>query len=63
MECWLAGDYEIFVTSISVRPDPDQIYFTYLHSDYSLNGYGNPEMDRLLEEGRRELDEACAGRS
>lgn len=44
------------------RPDPDLNYYRAFHSDYAgrpstnYTQYSNPEMDRLLERGRRTLE-------
>jgi peptide/nickel transport system substrate-binding protein/oligopeptide transport system substrate-binding protein len=39
-------------------PDPDNFLFTLFHSQSANNyaNYKNPEVDRLLEQARREID-------
>lgn len=52
------GTFELICpTFASMTVDPDELYL-WFHSQSSRNvsGYANPEMDRLLEEGRRTLD-------
>jgi len=41
-------------------PDPDKVLFPLLHSASSTNRtfYRNPRVDQLLEQARKELDEA-----
>jgi len=50
------GDYELSVSSLSIRLDPDDAFYNNLHSSQiGLNNwsrYSNPEMDKLLEAGR-----------
>ncbi|MCC6791664.1 MAG: ABC transporter substrate-binding protein [Thermomicrobiales bacterium] len=47
-----------FVTNWFGRPSIDETLYPYLHSTGSWNDekYNNPEVDRLLEEGRAETD-------
>ncbi len=55
-------DYDMMQHGWSLPPDPDQ--FNYWHSSAITGGglnageYVNPEVDRLLEEGRKSLDPA-----
>jgi len=52
------GTFELICpTFAGMLIDPDELYLA-LHSQSPRNvsGYSNPEMDRLLEEGRRTLD-------
>lgn len=52
------GTFELICpTFASMTVDPDELYL-WFHSSSPRNvsGYSNPEMDRLLEEGRRTLD-------
>ncbi len=48
---WTTGDYNLLNGHITPRPDPNQIYYAYLHSSSSYNGYKSPEMDKLLDSG------------
>jgi peptide/nickel transport system substrate-binding protein len=55
-------DYDMMQHGWSLPPDPDQ--FNYWHSTAITGGglnageYVNPEVDKLLEEGRKSLDQA-----
>jgi peptide/nickel transport system substrate-binding protein len=54
-------DYEGMMLSMGPSPDPDQ--FNYWHSSSIKGGfndwcYSNPEVDQLLEQGRKESDPA-----
>ncbi|WP_066174887.1 ABC transporter substrate-binding protein [Bacillus marinisedimentorum] len=53
---WVTGDYHLLNGHITPRPDPNQIYYAYLHSSSSYNGYKSEEMDALLEKGITETD-------
>jgi peptide/nickel transport system substrate-binding protein len=49
-------------TGYFAKVDPDDAYYRYLHSNggaWQLSGFlNNPELDRLLDEGRVEADPA-----
>lgn len=56
-----ARDYEAMMLSMGTTPEPDQ--YNSWHSSAIDNGfndwcYSNPQVDRLLEQGRRESDPA-----
>jgi peptide/nickel transport system substrate-binding protein len=53
-----AGECTFCIGGESPAGDPDDFYFVYYHSqgDFNYNSYANPELDRLLEEGRRVSD-------
>lgn len=53
---WVTGDYHLLNGHITPRPDPNQIYYAYLHSSTSYNGYKSEKMDSLLEQGIKEVD-------
>lgn len=53
---WVTGDYNLLNGHITPRPDPNQIYYAYLHSSSSYNGYKSEAMDALLEKGIAEVD-------
>ncbi|WLR49681.1 ABC transporter substrate-binding protein [Bacillus tianshenii] len=53
---WVTGDYHLLNGHITPRPDPNQIYYAYLQSSSSYNGYKSEKMDQLLEEGLMETD-------
>jgi len=53
---WVTGDYHLLNGHITPRPDPNQIYYSYLHSSSSYNGYKSDEMDSLLQQGIDEVD-------
>jgi peptide/nickel transport system substrate-binding protein len=54
------GEFETFLLGWSGRPDPDGNIYAFLHSTGGQNDgkYSNPEVDRLLEAARAELDPA-----
>ncbi|GAC1431623.1 MAG: peptide-binding protein [Thermoanaerobaculia bacterium] len=62
----LAGNYEAAYLSWDLDPDPDP--YTLFHSSQTpprgqnLVHYSNPEADRLLEAGRREMDQGKRAR-
>ncbi len=51
-------NFQIFLTSFNVPSDPDQ--YTLWHSDQENNitGYKNLRIDKLLEDGRRTIDQS-----
>lgn len=53
----LPEDFQAFLASQEIPPDPDQ--YTLWHSTQRTNitGYNDPRVDKLLEEGRKTLDE------
>lgn len=52
----LPSTYQILVTSQSIPPDPDQ--YPFWHSTQTnITGYLNVKIDKLLEDGRREMDQ------
>ncbi|HBX22281.1 MAG TPA: ABC transporter substrate-binding protein [Desulfotomaculum sp.] len=53
---WVTGDYHLLNGHITPRPDPNQIYYAYLHSSSSYNGYQSEAMDNLLEQGITEVN-------
>jgi peptide/nickel transport system substrate-binding protein len=56
LQKWQTGSFDIFVTGLSLRPDPMNYYLPFWHSESTTTGYNNPEYDRLNEEAVRELD-------
>ncbi|MEA2512596.1 MAG: peptide/nickel transport system substrate-binding protein [Thermomicrobiales bacterium] len=53
-----AGNFGLLYQGSARGPDPDQVYI-YFHSKSEYNTlYSDPEVDRLLDEGRNTLDEA-----
>jgi peptide/nickel transport system substrate-binding protein len=58
------GNFDIDLTGFFAKVDPDDAYYRYTHSNggvWQLSGYLNdPELDRLLDEGRTEADIAKA---
>lgn len=52
-----SGDYQLSVSHITPRPDPNQIYYAYTHSSSNFNGYKNPKMDELLDKGVLTVDQ------
>jgi peptide/nickel transport system substrate-binding protein len=57
-----SGDFDMENTGYFAKVDPDDAYYRYLHSNggaWQLSGFlNNPELDRLLDEGRVEADTA-----
>ena len=54
----LPEQFDVLLISQQVPPDPDQ--YSLWHStqtETNLSGYQNPKIDKLLEDGRREIDE------
>lgn len=53
-----AGDFQLAVVGWLGFIDPDEYLYNIFHSDgmYNQQGYANPEVDELLEEGRRTAD-------
>jgi peptide/nickel transport system substrate-binding protein len=51
------SDYQILLTAIEVPPDPDQYPFWHsTQQDTNITGYMNVKIDKLLEDGRQEMD-------
>lgn len=51
-------DYEAFLATIDIPKDPDQ--YSLWHStqvDTNISKYSNPRIDKLLEDGRTEIDQ------
>lgn len=55
---WLNSKYQQLLEDITiVSPDPDSTVWWFLHSKgSSTNGYNVPEMDKMLDDARGELD-------
>lgn len=55
-----SGDFDMENTGFFAKVDPDDGYYRYLHSNggvWQLSGFlNNPELDRLLDDGRAEAD-------
>ena len=56
LQKWQTGAFDVFVTGLSLRPDPMNYYMPFWHSESTTTGYNNPEYDRLNEEAIAELD-------
>lgn len=56
LQTWNTGAFDVFVTGLSLRPDPMNYYMPFWHSNSSPAGYNNPEYDRLNEEAARTTD-------
>ncbi|MGG5821814.1 ABC transporter substrate-binding protein [Falsiroseomonas sp. HW251] len=54
------GEFDTYLVGWSGRPDPDGNIYAFLHSTGGQNDgkYANPEVDRLLDATRTELDPA-----
>ncbi|MBP7600504.1 MAG: hypothetical protein KA750_04115 [Thermoflexales bacterium] len=56
---WLAGDFDAAIALNGGNPDPDAMFYRYWHSTGNLNkvaGYKDPEIDKLLDQGRAVSD-------
>jgi peptide/nickel transport system substrate-binding protein len=55
---WLAKDFDLTMNTLPGFADPDTAFFRALHSTKGLNwnSWSVPELDTLLEEGRRTMD-------
>ncbi len=50
-------DYQVLLSAIDVSPDPDQYPFWHsTQKDTNITKYANVKIDKLLEDGRQELD-------
>ncbi|MEX2536090.1 MAG: ABC transporter substrate-binding protein [Trueperaceae bacterium] len=56
LQKWQTGAFDIFVTGLSLRPDPMNYYMPFWHSESTTTGYSNAEYDRLNEEALAETD-------
>jgi peptide/nickel transport system substrate-binding protein len=57
VENLVPDDYQILLTAIEVPPDPDQ--YPFWHSTQqgtNITGYSNVKNDKLLEDGRQQMD-------
>ena len=60
---WLAdqgeGEFDAFMLGWLGNIDPDDFYYAQHHSEggFNFHGYSNPEVDELLDAGRRETDQ------
>src|SRR5690606_29058886 len=58
LQMWQTGAFDVFVTGLSLRPDPMNYYMPFWHSDSTTTGYSNAEYDRLNEEALAATDVA-----
>jgi len=56
LQKWQTGAFDVFVSGLSLRPDPMNYYMPFWHSASTTTGYANPEYDRLNEEALAETD-------
>jgi peptide/nickel transport system substrate-binding protein len=54
-EVWNKGDFELFYSGLTPRPDADVYYCQTNESTSSNAGYRSPEYDRLCQDGRKAL--------
>ncbi|HUD19112.1 MAG TPA: ABC transporter substrate-binding protein [Patescibacteria group bacterium] len=53
----LPSDYQILLSAQELPPDPDQYPFWHsTQTQTNITGYSNVKIDKLLEDGRQELD-------
>jgi len=53
----LEESFEAILASQEIPADPDQYIFWHSTQELNITKYKNPKLDKLLEEGRRTLDE------
>lgn len=55
---WVQEDFDAMVELRGGGADPDRFLYRMIHSEGAVNNflYGHPELDRLLEQGRRMTD-------
>ena len=57
VENTLPETYQILLSAIDIPPDPDQYIFWHsTQTTTNITGYANPKIDKLLEDGRQEMD-------
>ena len=56
LQKWQTGAFDVFVTGLSLRPDPMNYYMPFWHSASTTTGYNNPEYDRLNEQAVAETN-------
>lgn len=56
LQKWQTGAFDVFVTGLSLRPDPMNYYMPFWHSESTTTGYNNAEYDRLNEEALEATD-------
>lgn len=54
----ISNGFDVLLSAQNIPPDPDQYPFWHsTQSDTNITGYINVKIDKLLEDGRREMDE------
>lgn len=53
----LPNEFQVLITGQIIPPDPDQYVFWHSTQSTNLAKYANPKVDKLLEDGRKTLDE------
>jgi len=53
----VGSDYQILLSAQDLPPDPDQYPFWHSKAETNITGYTNLKIDKLLEDGRREIDQ------
>ena len=56
LQKWQTGAFDVFVTGLSLRPDPMNYYMPFWHSASTTTGYNNADYDRLNEEALAETN-------
>ncbi|PWU24383.1 MAG: hypothetical protein C5B48_06665 [Candidatus Rokuibacteriota bacterium] len=56
---WLAKDFDLTMNTLPGYPDPDTAFFRAFHSTkgQNWNSWSVPDLDALLEDGRRTMDQ------
>ncbi|MBI5356219.1 hypothetical protein HZB78_01235 [Candidatus Collierbacteria bacterium] len=53
----LPQEFQVLISGQIIPPDPDQYIFWHSTQSTNLSKYTNPKVDKLLEDGRKTLDE------
>lgn len=53
---WQTGAFDVYISGLTLRPDPMNYYMPFWHSKSTSTGYNNAAYDRLNEQALRELD-------
>ncbi|MCX6724790.1 MAG: ABC transporter substrate-binding protein, partial [Candidatus Shapirobacteria bacterium] len=52
-----SDDFQVLLATQEVPPDPDQYLFWHSTQETNIAHYKSPKIDKLLEDGRKELDQ------
>lgn len=58
VETGIPPDFQMFLGNLPIPPDPDQYqYWQSTQENTNITGYNNPKIDKLLEDGRKTLNQ------